>query len=313
MAVGITFGVLPNIAIITGIYRNKTLQKPTFYLMANLAACDLMMGVSLLCNFLLSLTANLKVLSPSVHGILCKIFATFPLYWSFTASIQTLIIISTERYNAILRPTKKLTPKRVKSLCLLAWTISFIISLPFLITSTSINNSCVAFKSHSAWVMIINIILIVFQFIIPAVAMFTVYTLILCQLKKKDLAGRNQSNKNKKLKRKTVYMLFTTTILFIVFATPWTISLLIIALSGKFSFQLIQDDRNPVVQSIVESGKMLLPLATVYNPIVYCIFNQNIRQLFFPCYYKRSCRIRPIQALSSSRTKSERCSNKLHN
>ena len=135
--------------------------------------------------------------------------------------------------------------------------------------------------------------------------MLTIYILILCQLKKKDLAGRNQSNKNKKIKRKTIYMLLTTTILFIIFATPWAISLLIVAVSGKFSFQLIQDDRNPVLQSTFEIGRILIPLATAYNPIVYCIFNQNIRKLFFPCCYKQSSRIRPVQAFSSSRTNIE--------
>ncbi|RDD36379.1 Neuropeptide S receptor [Trichoplax sp. H2] len=303
--IGIAFGLLPNMIIIVGIHKKKVFQKPTFCLMANLASCDLLLGISILSNIFMSLAVNLSKLSPIIHEILCKVLSTFFLYWSFNASVQTLIIISIERYNAILRPTKKLTSKKAKMLCLLAWSLSFLISSPFLITATNLNKQCVAFKSHNIWVTVMMAILIAVQFVIPSAVMFTLYGLIICQLKKKDLAGRNQSINSKRLKRKTVYMLFTTTVAFIIFSIPWVASLLIVAVTGKFSFELKQDFSQPVLQSITEMGTLLLPLATVYNPVVYCIFNHNIRKLFFPYCYDRNNQINPARTLNSSRSKSE--------
>ncbi|RDD36197.1 Tachykinin-like peptides receptor 99D, partial [Trichoplax sp. H2] len=218
-------------------------------------------------------------------------------YWSYGASVHTLIVISYERYNAILRPTAKLSRKKAKSLCGIAWLTSLPISIPFLVTGTAKGYQCTSYTHHTSWVLVSNLTLVVFQFIIPITVMITTYSLILRQLRFKVLSGRTECTKNKQLKRRTVYMVMLTTAIFFVCALPWTLSQLIEAFTGKFSFQFFIDTRFSAFQTIIRLSRILLPVTALYNPIIYCIFNEQIRKLFFPCCYWQ--RITAIQIYSS--------------
>ena len=53
------------------------------------------------------------------------------------------------------------------------------------------------------------------------------------------------------------------------------------------SFQLAFDNSRPGIQLIIRLSRIGFPLSTIYNSIIYCCFNRNIRELFFPCCYWR--------------------------
>ncbi|RDD38029.1 Parapinopsin [Trichoplax sp. H2] len=282
-------GIILNIILIIGTHFKKSLRKKTYYFMANLAGCDLLFSLSIISTVITAINTSRAPIPSHIHTILCKVCIVFPAYWSYTASVQTLVIISLERYRAIFRPTKKITPKKCKMLCALAWIISLFISLPFLFTARSIENQCLPFPIYSHWVIIVNFILIIFQFVIPTIVMITAYTLILHQLTTKTTAIGQESTNSRNLKRKTVYMLLVTTITFLLCALPWTLTLLFEATTGKFAPELLLHDNktNPAMKMIVTFSRITLSISTVYNPIIYCIFNREIRSLFFPCYYRR--------------------------
>ncbi|EDV18497.1 uncharacterized protein TRIADDRAFT_35067, partial [Trichoplax adhaerens] len=133
LVLGGIIGIFPNVIIVVTVYRNKSFRKPTYFFITNLAVCDLMQSAATVFNLFLTAIDRQFQLPLSVLTVLCKIFAIFLKYWSYTASMQTLIIISGERYHAIFRPTRKLSTKRARSLCFLSWVISFAIAFPYLI------------------------------------------------------------------------------------------------------------------------------------------------------------------------------------
>ncbi|EDV22830.1 uncharacterized protein TRIADDRAFT_58778 [Trichoplax adhaerens] len=190
-------------------------------------------------------------------------FGIIPNIIIVAASVQTLVIISIERYRAIYRPTKKVTPKKAKLLCALAWLVSLLISLPFLFSATSVQNQCAQFPSQSRWAIIVNVILIIFQFVIPMIVMITAYILIFRKLRITTTSITRESANSRNLKRKTTSMLLATTVTFLLCALPWTLMLLLEAFTGKFASQLFYDLGNP--------GQRAIAIL-------------EIRGLLFPCY-----------------------------
>ncbi|EDV22832.1 uncharacterized protein TRIADDRAFT_58780 [Trichoplax adhaerens] len=255
-------GIIPNIILVIGFYTKKSFKKPTYCLLANLAVSDMILSLGSLSNVIVnSLEAS--------------------------ASIQTLIMISNERYLAIFRPTSELTRKKANFLCLIAWIISLSISFPFIIT-TSVTNvipkQCVAFEKFTNWTAIIFVVIFIFQFALPTVVIITLYSLILHRLRK-TVQGQTDSSKSKKLKRRTIYMLLTTTIIFLAFSTPWAISLAIMAITRSLPAKIVVDPNYPIAGGIVRISRFVVPFTAIYNPIIYCIFNKHIRQLYFSCCF----------------------------
>ncbi|RDD36121.1 Substance-K receptor [Trichoplax sp. H2] len=280
----VAFGIIPNIIIVAGTQLKKSLRKKTYYFIRNLACCDLLLALSKISTIITSITANRSPIPYHTFNMICKFLIVFPTYWSYTASVQTLVIISIERYRAIYRPTKKVTPKKAKLLCALAWLVSLLISLPFLFSATSVQNQCAQFPSQSRWAIIVNVILIIFQFVIPMIVMITAYILIFRKLRITTTSITRESANSRNLKRKTTSMLLATTVTFLLCALPWTLMLLLEAFTGKFASQLFYDLGNPGQRAIAILGMISMPISTVYNSVIYCIFNTEIRGLLFPCY-----------------------------
>ncbi|RDD36337.1 2-oxoglutarate receptor 1 [Trichoplax sp. H2] len=215
-------GIILNTILLIGFYTKRSFHKPTYCLLANLAICDVLLGLASLSNFAIISLASRARIPANIFLVICKLFSVFPVHLSYTASIQTLTMISSERYLAIFRPNSELTRRKAIILCLIAWIISLCISFPFIIT-TSITTGrpftrCIAFKSYTSWTSIIYVILFVGHFVLPAVIITTLYSLILRRLSE-AVQGHSESSSSKKLKRKTIYMLLTTTTLFFSFYT----------------------------------------------------------------------------------------------
>ncbi|RDD35930.1 C-C chemokine receptor type 5, partial [Trichoplax sp. H2] len=139
---------------------------------------------------------------------------------------------------------------------------------------------CIPYASKTAWTTTINTILFVFQYALPAIIMIVLYSLILHQLKKRNDAVRIESKKSKQLKRRTIYMLLTTTIIFLIFTAPWALSLAVQAITKNYAAGAVNHS-SPFQRYITQASRVLYALTTLYNPLIYCIFNEQIRDLFF--------------------------------
>ena len=297
-------GIPPNIIIIRAVYVNTLLRKPIYYFMANLAVCNL---TQIMANIVNNIISNLftKYLIPNhIQNILCKIFAIFPYYWSYTTSVQALILVSYERHQAVCRPFKRFTLNKVKLLCILAWIISLIIALPYLITATSSRSElriCTPYQYNSIWIIILNIITFLFQFAIPTTAMTIMHWLVLHRLTSKAIVTPQETATNKLLKRQAIYML-TTTVIFVIFSMPSVMSSVAIIITGTISSHLNNVNGFPVLQIIVASSGFLLPFTTPCNPIIFCIFHPNLRHALF-CranHLPKTKRKDPVQVIQIS-------------
>ena len=296
LSLGGSLGILPNLIIVLGVYYKRSLRKPTYYLLANLALCDMLLSSASISNVIIIALSQQNKISYEVRVILCKILGIFPLYLSYSASVQTLIIISGERYQAIFRPTSQLTARKAKYLCLMAWIISAFISFPFIITTTASNSPskhCSGFTTYTNWTTVIYLLLFVFQFVLPTVIMATLYSLILHQLKK-TIPGQHESRRSRNLKRKIIYMLLTTTTIFLVFAAPWATSIAIMAITKTLPEEIINHPAYPVLSQIVRISRPMLAFTAIYNPIIYCIFNSHIRHLYWSCCSYFICRNKAV-------------------
>ena len=116
--------LLGNSAIITITARNKRTRTTVNYLIANMAASDLLISTfavpNKLCQILLGPRAWL--IDGIVGAILCKLVYFFQDV-SIAVSIQSLVVISIERYRAIVYPFRPavITTKRCKLVIALIW------------------------------------------------------------------------------------------------------------------------------------------------------------------------------------------------
>lgn len=85
--IGGSIGIIPNFIILAEIYFKASLHRSIFYLIANLAICDLALGTSTLLNVIFAYAVYTNSISVQLHLVLCKILVTFLNNLSYAASI----------------------------------------------------------------------------------------------------------------------------------------------------------------------------------------------------------------------------------
>ena len=124
--------VVGNSLVILVIIRNRSMKTPLNYLVLNLAAADLIAGVSLVPSLLLDPTTTYP---PGLTGdVLCRLFRSAYFGWvALCSSVFSLIFIAFERYYAVMKPFSiihKITIKKLKIFIPACWIISAIPSIP---------------------------------------------------------------------------------------------------------------------------------------------------------------------------------------
>ncbi|RDD46331.1 Neuromedin-K receptor [Trichoplax sp. H2] len=278
----LVISIINNLILTVGVMAKKSLRTPTYFLVANLAISDILLAATFINTAITRSTAVRDQISLGTRIALCK-FSNFAMNLSVVQSMQTLVIISFERYLAILKPTKKLTSKRALTLSLISWLLATVISFPFLILSNIFKNRCHSTFSGTTANIVINFLLVLAEFCFPFTAMGILYGIVLYHFHIKRSILANNSSKSRRAKRKTTYMLLTTTGAFVICMLPWGLTLYIEATTNLSSLDLLNDKRYPVRNLIIGIGPVAYSISVFYNPIIYCIFNRKIRQLYFPC------------------------------
>ena len=116
--------LLGNSAIVSITARKKRTRTTVNYLIANMAASDLLMSTVAVPNKLCQIVLGTRawLLDKTIGAILCKLVYFFQDI-STALSIQGLVIISIERYRATVHPFLPaiITPKRCKFIIPLTW------------------------------------------------------------------------------------------------------------------------------------------------------------------------------------------------
>lgn len=113
--------LISNALVILAIWRTAKLQNKTGLFIASLACADLLCGILVMPSWLLGLFAT-----PTVNGhLVCGVYISMQVL-PLMASISNLVLITFERYLAIVHPlTRKgiMTKRRCWQLVILAWVI----------------------------------------------------------------------------------------------------------------------------------------------------------------------------------------------
>lgn len=119
--------ILGNTTVLLAVYLDRRLRNTTNYFIVNLAAADLLLGITVL-----PLSASLEVLKYWPFGsLLCEIWASTDVLLC-TASIMTLCVISIDRYIGVTRPLQHssiITKRRAGLIITVVWLLSLAISV----------------------------------------------------------------------------------------------------------------------------------------------------------------------------------------
>ncbi|OQR67270.1 alpha-1A adrenergic receptor-like [Tropilaelaps mercedesae] len=117
-----------NLLVLVAIFMNPSLRTTTNYFIVNLAIADLLLGASVL-----PFSATLELLDKQWYfgQIFCNVWAATDVLCC-TASINSLCVISVDRYIGVTRPlsySSIVTHRRAVTTCVVVWVLSFIISV----------------------------------------------------------------------------------------------------------------------------------------------------------------------------------------
>ncbi|XP_071951240.1 prokineticin receptor 2-like isoform X2 [Antedon mediterranea] len=281
-----------NSFLIIIILSRRRLRSVTNLLIANLAFSDLLLAIW--CapfNFHFKLTENW------IFGtVLCKIMNTVMMISMF-ASVNTLLVISIDRYHGIFHP---LRPRMRKStltiIIILIWVVSFLVCIPTLLyANVSEAYDCNVERDvatcaelwgdiHPNIMPFYFVFITFFEFLVPMLVMSFIYVRIALQLwLHRAPPGYVTSERQREItsirKQKTIPMLITVVVAFGICWSPWHAYNLAQVFHFKYNVDKFQSQVS--VYSIVEG---IAIFNCVFNTIVYFalspVFRKELRSIF---------------------------------
>lgn len=259
--------------------KNHRAQNNTNYLIRNL----------LLANVLSSLAWAILTINLIVAKQICWPFTLMHytckfgvLFWliSYTASVGILTLLSIERYNAIIRPTRpRLQGFKLNIVLIVLWIISIIVSIPIgFIASVDkvVKFDCVVPIERSQTFYVFHIIFLdVIDYLLPTCIMIYCYTRVVIKLRQTSInAARSKKNLSigERRKKQVTKKLICLTICFTITAVPWLFSFNLPFILNKRL--LSPQHRNPHLENFIIFIPLLFSISLFYDPIFYIL---NIR------------------------------------
>ncbi|RDD40931.1 Substance-K receptor [Trichoplax sp. H2] len=284
-------GFISNCLVIIVIWKTKKLHNATHYLISNLALTDMLvanssMDKAWLIIWIHTVSQDLSAISE----VCCKVSA-ITMFVSYSASNNTLIALSIERYSSIKRPLKHhLSMHKLKIIIFVIWSISTFIGLPQIYTTAVVGkfeNKCFIPKIGGIFNSIYFTILALVLYVIPLITMGIIYTYIGRYAINSTMPGE-QSNDAKILYQKRNHRVarncFIITVLYMVSTLPLAVNFFIIAFGNRFGKKLPFTDVNLYFFSQI--AQMVYLLSSIYNPIMYNCLSKDFRKAVLDVFCK---------------------------
>ncbi|XP_078046311.1 RYamide receptor [Augochlora pura] len=274
------------------VYGNKRMQTVTNYFIVNLAVGDILMAFfcvppSFFSLFVLQYWPFGSQLCPVVYFLQAV---------SVLVSAYTLVIISIDRYRAIMWPLKpKLNKRQAKFFIMVVWLLALAISSPIAIvtklTQPSIRHiQCDHYICQEVWPSTENryyysVALMILQYVVPIMVLVFTYTSIAVMVWGKRPPGEAENVRDQRMarsKRKMVKMMMTVVTVFSVCWLPFNI--LTVLMDNNLSVS--EWTGLPFLWMVVH---WLAMSHSCYNPVIYCWMNATFRSGFMTAINRLPC------------------------
>ena len=274
-----------NSLIVLIVYKTPTLRKPINMLIANMAMSDLLYPIFLCPVRLADLHAGSWLIGGTLGQALCKIHP-FLSEISMVVSIQSLVLITVDRYAAVVVPLRSPLISRKVCRCLIVgtWILAVPFCWPYLFNFNlveyqedkwCINQWDVIFGEKSSFGIYLLSASILF-FYIPFVVLVILYSIILIKLKNQVHPGEQSASVEEQRTRRNRNVLKMAVAIVVAFFICWI----------PFSIQLVTIFFIPKITLDCKfSVSFNVALFMAYtncaiNPIICLTFTSNYRQAF---------------------------------
>lgn len=289
-------GSLGNLLVIITICKTKKLRNVTHYLIANLAAADMLVASACIDKSIWKTWNNLHYNEISTFSqFFCKLSAA-SMFVAFMASANILIALSIERYYSVLKPFEhRLDRRRLKILIVCIWTLSTIFGIPQIYTTTDESRShyqCFVPQIDSVFNLYYFMILALLLYVIPLVTLCNFYIRIGIFVLKTKVPGdptKGAELLHQKRNHRVVTTCFVVTALYMLSALPMAVNFIIIAFGNGVSDGNTLA-KSPALALYSNISQAIYILSCIYNPVIYNCLSSDFRQALlklFCRYMKR--------------------------
>lgn len=267
----ISIGVVGNLLVVMAVWRKRSLRSTTNYLLCNLAVSDV---INLSFLPLMAIQHKVQIKEGVLADFLCKFFSYhIPLTASF-ASIVTLLVLSIERYHAVVKPMRsgfRLREETVHYAIILVWLFAICLTLPYYIFGYSARGQCrhnLPSDAIESYVIIVMSTVVIVPFFVISFCYFEIVRDL--YLKPKQVGPQNvEIAEDQLVKRKLVKLSLYVSLAYIICFFPMAITLFLNAYDGnRFDSKLYQN------------ASVLYFLESSLNPLIYSFQSSNFRQAF---------------------------------
>nr|ANO39011.1 GCR032 [Schmidtea mediterranea] len=288
----VVFGFFGNLLVILVVSINKQLRNGTNILIASLAIADITF-----ITFCVPLTATIFIKKGWFLGsIACKIYQFFT-YLTAYMSVYTLVLMSVDRYLAVVHPIASIpirTEKNVLKIVLSTWVIFMLCNCPLLFNSgvayppTSINDTkdfyctymptvrynetLMGYLENGQFGRVYILLFSIFAYLLPLSAIILLYTCLIWKLLFNSESRISQSDKALQSKKRVTRMVV---IVVVIFALCW------MPIQIVFIIQFLgSEPDNAAFKAFHVFASALAYSNSMMNPILYAFFSNNFRVAF---------------------------------
>lgn len=286
LAVSIIFGIIVvlglvgNLLVIIVVWSNTQMQNTTNILIVSLAFADMTFII-----FCVPFTAAKYVLSTWPFGdVWCKI-SSYLMYVCAFASVYTLVLMSLDRYLAVVHPITSMkirTRRNANLLVFLTWMIILGSNMPTLLqhhvieyTFYDMNRStCLLYTNTSDPVArSFHACFFVFGYVLPLTLICFLYGFMLKRLLYGVVPGGSQRAESIRSKKRVTKMIVIVVGIFALCWLPIQILFMIQVFSNFF-------EANVATFGIQMTSNCLAYMNSCVNPILYAFLSENFRRSF---------------------------------
>ena len=272
-----------NSLIVLIVYKTPTLRKPINMLIANMAMSDLLYPIFLFPVRLADLHVGSWLIGGTLGQAWCKIYA-FLADISTLVSIQSLVLITVDRFAAVVVPLRSPLISRKVCRCLIVgtWILAAPFCWPYFFTFNLVEyqegkrcmNQWEVLFGEGSSVGIYLLSAYIFSFYIPFVVLVILYSIILIKLKRQVRPGEQSASAEEHRTRRNRNVLKMAVAIVVAFFICWI----------PFSIQLVtfyfvpKNTLDCKFRVSLDVASFMACTNCAINPIICLTFTSNYRQ-----------------------------------